>query len=54
MSESVPYGQWQYKLDFTLKANGGSCDSACHKAREYDRTRTTPLARPPEDSTPEK
>ncbi|MHC4508516.1 MAG: cytochrome c3 family protein [Planctomycetota bacterium] len=52
MSESVPYGQWQYKVSFELKDNGGSCGSACHKAREYDRAKATPIAEPPDDSTP--
>jgi len=54
ISESVPYGQWQYKLNFELKANGGRCDSACHKAREYDRTRTTPAAAPVDGLASEK
>jgi predicted CXXCH cytochrome family protein len=46
MSESVPYGQWQYKLDFALKTDGGSCSPACHVARPYDRTKTAPAAAP--------
>jgi predicted CXXCH cytochrome family protein len=53
ISETIPYGQWQYKLDFELKANGGRCESACHKAREYDRTKTMPLAEPLDGSMPE-
>jgi predicted CXXCH cytochrome family protein len=44
ISESVPYGQWQYKLGFKLTPNGGRCEAACHKAREYDRTKITPPA----------
>lgn len=52
ISETVPYGQWQYKLNIELKENGGSCDSGCHKTREYDRTKTTPLAKPDDNSTP--
>ena len=44
ISETIPYGQWQYKLGFELKDDGGKCDSACHKAREYNRTKTIPLA----------
>jgi predicted CXXCH cytochrome family protein len=43
ISESVPYGQWQYALNFELKKDGGSCEQACHKAREYDRTKVTPI-----------
>ncbi len=39
ISETVPYGQWQYKLNLEVKENGGSCDSGCHKVREYDRTK---------------
>lgn len=54
ISESVPYGQWRYKLGFTPTVNGGSCDSACHKARDYDRTRVMPLARPPDNPASEK
>ena len=54
ISESVPYGQWRYKLSFTPTVSGGSCDSACHKARDYDRTRVAPLARPPDDPAPNK
>ncbi len=54
ISESVPYGQWQYRLNFEQKENGGGCNSACHKAREYDRTKTTPAAGPPKESSPAK
>jgi predicted CXXCH cytochrome family protein len=53
ISEMVPYGQWQYKLGFKLKDNGGRCDPACHKAKEYDRTKITPLAEPLDGSVPE-
>lgn len=49
MSESVPYGQWSYKLSFEPNDNGGKCGSACHKAREYDRMKTTPIAEPAGD-----
>ena len=52
ISESVPYGQWQYKLDFELKANGGRCGSACHVAREYERTKTAPIAESVDNSAP--
>ena len=53
ISETVPYGQWQYKLGFEPKENGGRCDSACHKAREYDRTKIRPFAEPLNGPTPE-
>jgi predicted CXXCH cytochrome family protein len=54
ISESVSYGQWQYALNFELKKNGGSCGQACHKAREYDRTKVTPTENPVDKSMPEK
>ncbi len=53
ISDSVPYGRWQYKLNFELKENGGHCDSACHKAREYDRIKAVPVVAPAEGLTPE-
>ena len=39
IADSVPYGQWQFKINFTLKPNGGSCEQGCHEIREYDRTK---------------
>jgi predicted CXXCH cytochrome family protein len=54
VSESVPYGQWSYKVSFEPSDNGGKCGSACHKARQYDRTKTTPIAEPANDLEPVK
>jgi len=52
--ETVPYGQWQFKLNLKVTENGGSCSSGCHEVREYDRTKTTPWFEPPDNPLPEK
>ena len=36
----IIYGKWEFSLSFQIDANGGSCLSACHSRKEYDRTIT--------------
>ena len=35
---TIMYGNWEFSLDFQTKENGGTCLSACHGKKEYDRT----------------
>ncbi len=39
--DSVPFGDkgWMLKLNYTKKANGGSCEKTCHSLKEYDRSK---------------
>ncbi|MBI4605243.1 MAG: cytochrome c3 family protein, partial [Planctomycetes bacterium] len=33
----VPFGEWQYPVNFEVTENGGRCASGCHVTRAYDR-----------------
>ncbi|MCG3180776.1 MAG: hypothetical protein BIFFINMI_03139 [Phycisphaerae bacterium] len=35
--DSVPFGNWELPIHFTPTANGGKCQSGCHKPLEYNR-----------------
>jgi predicted CXXCH cytochrome family protein len=37
MRAEIPFGQWSYPIEFTLKENGGACVVGCHKPRSYHR-----------------
>jgi predicted CXXCH cytochrome family protein len=63
---SVPYGNWEIPINFSVTASGGSCAPGCHRATAYDRQNPVPLtgnisptpappepqARPPEPPPP--
>jgi predicted CXXCH cytochrome family protein len=38
--DKVKFGSWEMSIKFTEKENGGSCLTACHSVRQYDRTIT--------------
>lgn len=35
--EKVPFGNWEFPLNFVKRETGGSCAPACHKEKKYDR-----------------
>jgi predicted CXXCH cytochrome family protein len=35
--DKLKFGSWEMKINFSLTANGGSCLTACHNERSYDR-----------------
>lgn len=37
LRETIRFGKWEGPLDFTEAPNGGSCASACHRTKDYDR-----------------
>jgi DmsE family decaheme c-type cytochrome len=34
---SVPFGNWEFDMNYTKTETGGSCAPGCHKLRKYDR-----------------
>lgn len=40
--DGVPYGKgdWVLKINYTIDANGGTCEKTCHGAKSYDRLKT--------------
>jgi hypothetical protein len=40
MRESVPFGQWELPVPYERRPGGGACGASCHRAEDYDRTRT--------------
>lgn len=53
ISESVPYGSWEYAINFELNRQGGTCGPACHTQRSYDRTRDSRTTETPDEPTPD-
>jgi predicted CXXCH cytochrome family protein len=37
MRESVPFGKWEFPLNYSKSETGGSCAPGCHKLKKYDR-----------------
>lgn len=37
MKDFVPFGNWNYPVNFELAVNGGNCAPGCHLPRAYDR-----------------
>jgi predicted CXXCH cytochrome family protein len=35
--DNVKFGSWKMKIDFTENENGGSCVTACHSEKKYNR-----------------
>ncbi len=35
--ESVPFGNWEFPVNYIKTETGGSCTPGCHKMRKYDR-----------------
>jgi predicted CXXCH cytochrome family protein len=35
--ESVPFGNWEFPLNYNKTETGGSCTPGCHKIKKYDR-----------------
>lgn len=38
--DKVKFGKWEMRIDFTLTDDGGSCLTACHNKKTYNRTIT--------------
>jgi predicted CXXCH cytochrome family protein len=36
--DKLKFGSWEMKISFTASGNGGSCLTACHSEKKYDRT----------------
>jgi hypothetical protein len=36
--DKLEFGNWEMKINFTVNSNGGSCVTACHSEKTYDRT----------------
>jgi predicted CXXCH cytochrome family protein len=52
ISESVPYGAWQYRINFQSNPQGGKCGPACHVERSYDWTKGSSRTEMSDDSKP--
>jgi predicted CXXCH cytochrome family protein len=44
INDRLKFGSWEMKISFTTTKNGGSCLTACHSERSYDRTIPKPAA----------
>ena len=36
--DKIGFGSWEIRIDFALSENGGSCLTACHSEKAYNRT----------------
>jgi predicted CXXCH cytochrome family protein len=43
IADRITYGKWEFNLSFQTTENGGTCLSACHDRKEYDRTVPQPV-----------
>jgi predicted CXXCH cytochrome family protein len=44
ISGKVSFGSWEMDIDFKTTENGGTCLTACHTEKKYDRTLPKPVA----------
>jgi predicted CXXCH cytochrome family protein len=44
ISDKLRFGSWEMKINFNTAENGGSCLTACHSERKYDRTIPKPIS----------
>ena len=38
INDKLQFGRWEMKINFSVSDNGGSCLTACHSEKKYDRT----------------
>ena len=48
LREKVAFGKWELPIGYRQTANGGACQSACHKEYQYDRLKAVvnPVEKP--------
>ena len=53
LRKQVRFGQWLLPIGYQATDNGGTCTTACHEARGYDRTLQPPVGESGENEQPQ-